>query len=415
MIPLLAALTETKIQKSYFGETRRIVPPRETFQRVSKLFPIFGLTRVANVTGLDKVGIPVYTACRPNARSLSVSQGKGYTDDAARVSAVMESIESWHAETIQNPLRLCGYEDLYFAKNVIDAGRLPRPTNSFFTPHQRLLWIEGVDLFTHQSRWVPYETVHADYRDPLPEGHGCFIPSSNGLASGNSHHEAIIHALCEVIERDALTLWSRKSDADQAASKIDVATITDERVLDILARFEAAGIYAGIWEITSDAGTPSFLCRIVPKLEPDMSGQRPASGMGCHLSRDIALLRAVTEAAQSRLTFISGARDDMSRKDYERFLSQEEYLTWHRLITAAGGRDYRQIVSVETDTLDGDIAVLLDQLHRVGIREAVVVDLSKPQLGIPVVRVIVPGLESFPSAINMLLGERAGRGLTYEE
>src|SRR3954469_14776054 len=71
----------------------RVEEPDRTRSRLSAYLPGHGITRVGNVTGLDRLGIPVYMAMRPNSRSLSVSQGKGLSHDAAWVSAVMESLE----------------------------------------------------------------------------------------------------------------------------------------------------------------------------------------------------------------------------------------------------------------------------------------------------------------------------------
>lgn len=78
----------------WFTRVNRSVPPAETVARVRRFMPAFGITRIANVTGLDTIGIPVVMVCRPNSRSISVSQGKGPDLDAARASGLMESVES---------------------------------------------------------------------------------------------------------------------------------------------------------------------------------------------------------------------------------------------------------------------------------------------------------------------------------
>ena len=79
---------------AYVDGTHRSVTPRDTLRRIAPHLGEFGITRVANITGLDRVGIPVYVAVRPNARSLSVSQGKGVDRDAAKASAIGESVEA---------------------------------------------------------------------------------------------------------------------------------------------------------------------------------------------------------------------------------------------------------------------------------------------------------------------------------
>ena len=106
------------LAKGHKSGTHRVVSPRETLARVQPYLAPMGITRVANVTGLDTIGIPVVMAYRPNARSLAVSQGKGLDLDAARASAVMESVEGYHSENVELPLKLASYRDLYFARTI---------------------------------------------------------------------------------------------------------------------------------------------------------------------------------------------------------------------------------------------------------------------------------------------------------
>jgi ribosomal protein S12 methylthiotransferase accessory factor len=407
----ISIIENTSLDILLSGDSRRVCRPEETFERVMKLAPVMGITRIANVTGLDTIGVPVYTAHRPNSRSLSVTQGKGCTHIAAKVSALMEAVETYHAETIDLPLRLNSLLELNCGHGVVDVMRLPRFKENDFNPYARILWVGGYDLISEEERFIPYEMVHLDYRLPLPSGHGCFMLSSNGLASGNHVLEAVIHGICEIIERDALTLWYLKTSDQQRQSKVDLSTIDDHRCTEIINRFYDAGVNVGVWEITNDVGVPAFLCRILPDVTSDISHIRPASGMGCHLSRGIALLRALTEAAQSRLTFISGVRDDLSREDYKKFLSPDEYAKWKESIqdNAFIPRNFRAVESFESLSLSGDLDILLDRLKKVGIQEVVYVDLTKPGFNIPVVRVVIPGLEAPLERAEMLLGQRAGR------
>ena len=397
-----------ELTKGFKKSTHRLIPPEETLARISCVLPVMGITRVANVTGLDSIGIPVVMVCRPNSRSVSVSQGKGFNLAAAKVSGIMESIESFHAERIEQPLRLCGYEDLHYKDRVVDVEALPRLTDSQFSPHAKLLWTEGRDLLSDEPIWVPYEMVHLDYTLPLPSGHGCFVASSNGLASGNHLIEAINHGISEVVERDATTLWQLQDAEAQRETFIDLDTVDDPHCRMLLDKYRDAGVLVGVWEQTSDVGIPTFLCRILQKDPPPASTIRPASGMGCHPSRRIALLRALTEAAQSRLTFIAGARDDMPRDEYAHFLDRKTYDTWRDSMGApARPRDFADGPNFEGETLDEDLDWLLGRLEAVGIREVAAVDLTKPEYGIPVVRVVIPGLEGVNCSTKHRLGTRA--------
>ncbi|CAO3424947.1 YcaO-like family protein [Azospirillum argentinense] len=388
--------------------THRIATPDQTLARVAPFLPVMGITRVANVTGLDSVGIPVVMVTRPNSRSISVAQGKGVTLAAAKASGVMESIESYHAERITLPLKFASYDELRWTHRVVDVARLPRLSTSAFTPHTPMLWIEGDDLLGGGRMWVPFETVHLNFTLPMPPGSGCFLAGSNGLASGNSLAEATAHAMTELVERDAATLWRLASPEAQAATRIDPDSVADPVCRSLLDRFDDAEVAVGLWDITSDIGLPAVLCRIATRDDAPQHSIRPAMGMGCHAAREVALSRALTEAAQSRLTFIAGARDDMPRSEYERHLDPAQHTRWTALITeGAGRRDFAAIPSLAGRTVEEDLACQLARLRAAGIEEAVAVDLTKPEFGIAVVRLVIPGLEGLDSSPDYAMGARA--------
>src|SRR5919197_1374728 len=148
--------------------THRTVELETTLERVRPFLPAIGVTRVAVITGLDVIGVPVVMVCRPNGRSLSVSQGKGADLAAAKASGIMEAAEAWHAENVLLPLRLATYRELRTVAQVVDVELLPRQPRSRFHPDLSLLWIEGTDVFTAERVWVPYECVHLDFRAPGP-------------------------------------------------------------------------------------------------------------------------------------------------------------------------------------------------------------------------------------------------------
>lgn len=90
--------------KVYQHGTHRSAAPTKTIARLLPYLSDMGITRIANVTGLDRIGIPVVMVTRPNSRSVSVSQGKGLDLDAAKASALMEAVEVWHAEQVDLPM-----------------------------------------------------------------------------------------------------------------------------------------------------------------------------------------------------------------------------------------------------------------------------------------------------------------------
>ena len=93
-------------EKHWRDGTHRSRSPAETVADYRRFMKPMGITRLANITGLDCIGLPVYVAVRPNSKLLAVSQGKGVDADSARASALMESIETWHAENVRRPIRM---------------------------------------------------------------------------------------------------------------------------------------------------------------------------------------------------------------------------------------------------------------------------------------------------------------------
>ncbi|HEY5959321.1 MAG TPA: YcaO-like family protein [Polyangiaceae bacterium] len=395
--------------KTFCHGTHRVVSPVETVSRLRCLYGPVGITRVANVTGLDCIGIPVVMVCRPNGRSLAVSQGKGVDLDAARASGLMEAIELFHAERITHALKLASWNELRFSHEVISVGDLPKVSISAFHPNRSLLWIQGGDLFTSAAVWLPYELVHMNYTLPFPTGSGSFVMSSNGLASGNHVLEAISHGLCEVIERDATTLFRFESAKAQADARIELSTVADPDCRRLLEQYESAGVIAGVWDVTSDVGIPAYRCVILERDPCPLRRVGPAEGMGCHPVREVALLRALTEAAQARLTLVAGSRDDNGRGRYSEFGSRQLLERARERLAEHGTRRFDATPSYVNHTLEQDVGLILERLRAVGLSQAVVVDLTKPEFGIPVVRVVVPGLETYHHVQGYVPGERALR------
>lgn len=393
--------------KGFRDGTHRLVAPSETIARVTRMMPVLGITRVADLTGLDTIGVPVVMAYRPNARSLSVSSGKGVTLEAARASALMEALESYHAERVLAPLLLGTERELRHRIPMVDTGALPRLSVGRYDENRSILWIEGHDLLAGEPAWVPFEMVHTSYTLPLPAGSGCFPMTSNGLSSGNHPLEAIGHGICEVVERDATTLFQGTRAELRASRRVDLATVDDPLCREVLRAFERAGIAAGVWDITTDVAIAAFHVAIVDREPHPFRHMYTNVGVGCHPSRAVALLRALTEAAQGRLVYISGSRDDRDRDAYERARHPDVTRRAREEIAAPGSRGFHEAPTFDGPTFEADVRFALDRLAAVGIRQAISVDLGKPEIGVPVVRVIVPGLEAIREVPGYTPGPRA--------
>jgi YcaO-like protein with predicted kinase domain len=362
--------------------------PEATLEVLRPLLSRFGITRIGMLTGLDTVGIPVAAAYRPNSRSIAVHQGKGHTPAAAKVSAVMEAVECWHAEAADLPLRLGRVDEIRRHGAAVAPDRLPL-TGMGEAAAARFLWAEADDLVAGTRLWVPYELVSADFTAPCPDGFGLFRQTTNGLGAGNTPLEAMLHGLYEVVERDAVALWHAASPEDQARRCIDPAGIEGPESRWMLGKLAAASVAVRIWDVTTDIGLPAF---VVLTCDADgVAGVEPESGSACHASADVALSRALAEAAQSRVTRISGARDDYAPESFSIAARAARDDAARRLLrTRPASRFHRRDRAA---TPEADLADALSALSRCRISQVACIDLSRAEIGIPVVRIIIPGLE----------------------
>ncbi|HEX4276122.1 MAG TPA: YcaO-like family protein [Bryobacteraceae bacterium] len=391
------------------GGGYRSCAPGETVDRLVPRQREFGITRLANITGLDRIGIPVWIAVRPNSRSLSLSQGKGLTHEAARASALCESIETFYAERCVNPLRMVRYESLRAEGNVTDVERLPMARHGLYSHEESIPWVEGVDLIRGKGVWVPYELVHADATVPRHPGSGCFVFSTNGLASGNTAAEAAFHGLCELVERDAMALWKIRSAEDQKRTRVCNRSVSDPVCAGLIQQLDSAEIDALIWDVTSDVGVAAFRVLIYDRWAQSQLVSLPvAFGAGCHPERGIALTRALTEAAQSRLTAISGARDDFSRRAYtQAAMPAEVAAEYIRLAQEDGERRWERIPDQTFDCISQSLSWLLEQLDHQGIQQVCAVPVSPENAPLHVVRTLAVGLEGPSSSPSWTPGARA--------
>ncbi|WP_045094572.1 YcaO-like family protein [Legionella fallonii] len=367
------------------GGTYRAVSPEETLDKiVPMLWPIFGITRVANITGLDDLNIPTYIAIRPDSKILSTAQGKGVTHELAKISAIMESIESWHAERLLPPKLFGCYRQLCKQHSMIAPEDLVNGNFGFTLDalqQKELAWSSGVELNTGKEIYFPSSLIDLDSHILNDNRLGCFPATSNGLASGNSLDEAICHGIFEVIERHCWAL------AEHSAPRyIDSATIKATHLLALLNKANSDSIQFKICELTTELGVPAYSAVLF-----DRRGTRQLDffiGAGAHLSSVVALSRAVTEAIQSRLTMISGSRDDIFPANYQfkkKFTRND----------TAGFHSKHQAAFVETkvpDDFTRCIDELLQRLKQQGFEQVIVYNHTRSELGIPVVHVIIPGM-----------------------
>lgn len=395
----IPALAGPSAPKGFRGSTHRACPPEDTLARITPHLALAGITRLADITGLDRIGIPVTLAIRPNARTVVGSTGKGATLVAAQVSGAMEAIEMHHAEYAAFDVFEASLGDLQRQdRPVIDVRRLPLVRHQRLLPEAPLQWTAGEDVASCSPVLVPFSCVHL-----RPPGKGFalarspFQRSSNGLASGNTRLEAILAGMYELIERDAYALArARPGFWSQGSRVVDLRALDLPEVTPLLSACAAAEVMVMVLDMTSDLGVPAFTARLFDLAQPETG---TAVGYGCHLDTEVALVRAITEAVQSRVVVqVAGSRDDTTK--YERWtmgLFASELEGARRLQAQA-----RHVPEVRRagHTFTDDIHLLLERLAAADLPQVAVVDMQEPPFPVAVVRVVIPGLEgicTFPS------------------
>ncbi|MFD0372872.1 YcaO-like family protein [Streptomyces sp. NPDC127114] len=282
--------------------TVRARAPEETWEAVRPLLGEFGITRVADLTGLDCVGLPVWTAIRPTSRTLSTSQGKGATSLLAKVSAVVEAIELWHVE---QPLPVAAVGPAVEVAPDCPVSALPMTVPHPEPAVARIVWewTAATGLISGRQVLLPVDLVRRRVlrSEWTPD---VLRATSTGLACGNTRDEALLHALFEVVERDVL--HREGQDGGRRRTLIDPLSVDDPHGREVIGRLAAAGMELEIALVGGPYGLPVCVAYLWSEDYPVVF-----AGGGCHSRPQIALTRAVTEAAQSRLAAIAGTRDDL--------------------------------------------------------------------------------------------------------
>ena len=240
---------------------------------------------------------------------------------------------------------------------------------------------------TAQQVWLPASSV---FFFSSPKLHDA---SSNGLASGNELTEATLHALYELIERDAISrlcAGGRIRLDPQCCECVDLDTLVDGPVRNLISALVKADITPKLISVRSSIPVQTFWAVLLDKA-PLAHSSTVNVGYGTHLSPEVAATRAITEAAQSRLTYIHGAREDLNEQSYSSDRAQASlFAVFDRL---EGTADWGDLKDRSSDDLSKDYQYVVNSLAEAGYRRIYRVDLTRPPFQIPVVKVLVPGLE----------------------
>ena len=255
----------------------------------------------------------------------------------------------------------------------------------------KLEWSTAKDLISNKEYLIPTNAIY----HPYIHGNECeslFKSNTNGLASGNVLEEAILHGIFEVIERDA---WSIFELTHKNYAQIDLDSIESDIVNETINKFESEGIKIKLMDFTADIKVPTIAASADDTVTRDAG--LLTLGMGTHLDPEVAILRALTEVAQSRATQINGAREDTVRADFAREAGYERM----KRINKYYFRDEEEKISISsienksTTSITKDLEIVKEELMANDIDKILYYDLTRPELDVSVVRVIIPEMELF--------------------
>jgi len=423
-------------QKKLTGKlSSRIKPVEETIKTILPVSSNIGITRLADITNMDILGIPNFSAVLPGTEDyIWVYSGKGPTRMDAKASALMESIERYSSLPSGNRNKMIqgSYKEVSKVSKILHPSNVVEPMILEYDDEMIMDFLSGYDLVNNDRILIPAPLALFRYSPKPPAINPFAYHHTNGLASGNVLEEAICHSLCELIERDATSLAELNASAlpynflrtmtkylsdngleidpvdgtefvddDSKYPDVDISNIDFKPISNLVKKFNDAKIPLIIKDITSPIGVPTFNASSIEWITEDYGYL--AEGHGTHPDARIALLRAITEVSQTRAANIQGARDDLRKISYGNSNSDEKK-TW-QFMKSKNTIQFSEIKSFIHDDILDDINFILSRLVSNGLKQVIVVDLTNPQIMIPVVRTIVPGLETF-KITKAIIGKR---------
>lgn len=332
------------------------------------------------------------------------AMGKGLTIASSRAGALAEALERqsmiWQGD---EPVRVARMNDLeraihpqeiqlYSAAQIADAELDSSPTHRFhYVPHtfmedQEHAWSQVRSIADDKRAWIPTSLAYLS----VPQtGPGSLRGCSNGVAAGNSVDEALLQGLLELVERDSVALWWYPRAHRPG---IDLDAIDDPRVRAALAPLRARGREVWVLDITSDLGIPAMTA-----LTSTPEGGRVLMGFGAHIDPIIAVVRALTEVCQSE-SGVSDWKAESAPDGVPEGVPEIEG-EWLSTVTTAtdpwlAPHGTAPLARASTLNLHESIDAVLAALSNAGL-EAWWMDLTRRDIGLPVVRTVVPGLRHF--------------------
>jgi len=368
--------------KQYAYDLDKVCDPEETVARVRHRFRQLDLDLLKNTLRIDsgRLDIPVFVSlCGLDAvRTIGVQKqmGKGSTPAQAEASALMELVERFSFFSFMQRAAF-----LYATPGGLVEQSIP-----FKTLARSLFDDSGmVNQAAALYRDWPLHFTHAA---SLTYGHQILIPiywfylinEYNGPAAGNTREEAILQGLCEVVERH---VGSVISHGRLFTPDIDPASVQDPAAVALLEKFQRQGIVLHIRDFSLDTGIPTVgVLAYDPATYPEASEIIFTAGTTPNPEK--SLIRALTEVAQLAGDFNKRTSYRPTLPKY-RDLSEASYL-----MTPGPRRSIHSLPDLTDSNIRVEIEACVASLARLGL-EVLVVDVTHPEIRIPVVYVIVPG------------------------
>jgi oxazoline/thiazoline synthase len=331
------------------------------------------------------------------------SFGKGSTAEQAEASALMEAIERYsgifQGDEIRVTRRFTDFapgdavlpnDILLFsdaqsrrdAASTAQSGEVQLAPPEF-DPSARIEWSPAWSLRDGRFKYIPTTLVYFFYSGPA-----AFRADSNGCAAGNTIEEAIVQGFLELVERDAYAIWWYNRSQRAA---VDLSQFDDSYVRDLHTQLADAGRKLWVLDVTSDLGVPTY----VAILHWMQNGQENIEfGSGAHFDKRIALLRTLTELNQFlSIGLMGGGSGEKPSLDGVAPLHLQE----HPFLTPSSHPIILPGSNSHVSTLDNtrdQVLACVELARRAGL-DFLVLNQTRPDVEVPVVRVIVPGLRHF--------------------
>jgi ribosomal protein S12 methylthiotransferase accessory factor len=330
------------------------------------------------------------------------SFGKGSTAEQGEASALMEAIERYSGifqgdeirakkrftdfpsgeAILPNDILLFSHEQHRTREQPTNDPHPTQPAPDPFDPAANIEWSPVWSLRDKRFRYVPTSLLYFFYGGPA-----AFAADSNGCAAGNTREEAIVQGFLELVERDAYAIWWYNRTRQP---EIDLDRFEDSYVRDLKSQLVDSGRKLWVLDITSDLGIPAYVA-IVHWMQ---NGQENIEfGSGAHFDPRIALLRSLTELNQFlSIGLMGGGTGEKPSLDGVTPLRLEAY----PFLVPSGQPLLQQDpgLKMPLNNTREQVDACVEIARRAGL-DFLVLDQTRPDVEVPVVRVIAPGMRHF--------------------